>query len=198
MTNVAPRSSTGMLKVVVSGMVNCLASCAARFKSRFGSRFSSTLRSLCIGLGLGLTSFGVWADPDLPSFEQVRAQYRETNDLTRVSYLYRRCAALQLNVAALLAKKKQTKAANDYENVANHYMLMAEAVDQEVDKKLKLKSSKPMETVRLSVQFISEQYDKKMKDNMAKRGEFFAGDRVLEAELSECLVPATFAKKLGR
>lgn len=174
MSNVAPRSSTGMVNMV------------------------ATLRSLCIGLALGLASFGASADPDLPSFEQVRTQYRETNDLTRVSYLYRRCAALQLNVAALLVKKKQTKAATDYESVANHYMLMAEAVDQEVDKKLKLKSTKPMETVRLSVQFISEQYDKKMKDNMAKRGEFFAGDRVLEAELSECLVPATFAKKLGR
>ena len=107
MTNVAPRSSSGMLDVV------------------------ATLRSMCIGLALGLASFGASADPDLPSFEQVRTQYRETNDLTRVSYLYRRCAALQLNVAALLAKKKQTKAANDYENVANHYMLMAEAVDQE-------------------------------------------------------------------
>jgi hypothetical protein len=187
-----------MLNVVVSGMVNCLVSCAARLAARFSSRFTPTLRALFVCLGLGLSSFGAWADPDLPSFEQVRAQYRDTNDLTRVSYLYRRCAALQLNVAALLAKKKQTKAASDYENVANHYMLMAEAVDQEVDKKLKLKSTKPMETVRLSVQFISEQYDKKMKDNMAKRGEFFAGDRVLEAELSECLVPATFAKKLGR
>ncbi len=194
MSNVAPRSATGMLKVVVSGM----AAYAARFTARFMVTFTATLRALFIGFALGLSSFGAWADPDLPSFEQVRAQYRETNDLTRVSYLYRRCAALQLNVAALLAKKKQTKAASDYENVANHYMLMAEAVDQEVDKKLKLKSSKPMETVRLSVQFISEQYDQKMKDNMAKRGEFFAGDRVLEAELSECLVPATFAKKLGR
>ena len=186
MSNVAPRLATGMVNVEVSGM------------GTNAERFTATLRALCVGLGLGLASFGASADPDLPSFEQVRAQYRETNDLTRVSYLYRRCAALQLNVAALLAKKKQTKAANDYENVANHYMLMAEAVDQEVDKKLKLKSTKPMETVRLSVQFISEQYDKKMKDNMAKRGEFFAGDRVLEAELSECLVPATFAKKLGR
>jgi hypothetical protein len=194
MTHDVPRLTTGRVNVVVIGM----ATCAARFAARFRATFTSTLRSMCIGLALGLSSFGALADPDLPSFEQVRAQYRETNDLTRVSYLYRRCAALQLNVAALLAKKKQTKAANDYENVANHYMLMAEAVDQEVDKKLKLKSSKPMETVRLSVQFISEQYDKKMKDNMAKRGEFFAGDRVLEAELSECLVPATFAKKLGR
>ena len=194
MTKAAPRSLTSMLNVMVSGMLNG----AAKFTARFSSIFTATLRALCICLALGLSSFGALADPDLPSFEQVRAQYRETNDLTRVSYLYRRCAALQLNVAALLAKKKQTKAANDYENVANHYMLMAEAVDQEVDKKLKLKSSKPMETVRLSVQFISEQYDKKMKDNMAKRGEFFAGDRVLEAELSECLVPATFAKKLGR
>ena len=194
MTKAAPRSLTSMLNVMVSGMLNG----AAKFAARFSSIITATLRALCICLALGLASSGAWADPDLPSFEQVRAQYRETNDLTRVSYLYRRCAALQLNVAALLAKKKQTKAANDYENVANHYMLMAEAVDQEVDKKLKLKSSKPMETVRLSVQFISEQYDKKMKDNMAKRGEFFAGDRVLEAELSECLVPATFAKKLAR
>lgn len=194
MTKAAPRSLTSMLNVMVSGMFNGV----ARFAARFSSIFTATLRALCIGLALGLASSGAWADPDLPSFEQVRAQYRETNDLTRVSYLYRRCAALQLNVAALLAKKKQTKAASDYENVANHYMLMAEAVDQEVDRKLKLKSSKPMETVRLSVQFISEQYDQKMKDNMAKRGEFFAGDRVLEAELAECLVPATFAKKLGR
>jgi hypothetical protein len=160
--------------------------------------FAATSRALCVGLLLGLTSFGAWADPDLPSFEQVRTQYRETNDLTRVSYLYRRCAALQLNVAALLVKKKQTRAATDYESVANHYMLMAEAVDQEVDKKLKLKSSKPMETVRLSVQFISEQYDKKMRDNRAKRGEYFAGDRELEAELADCLVPEAFAKKLGR
>ena len=129
-------------------------------------------------------------------FAQVRQQYRATNDLTRVSHLYRRCAALQLNVAALLTKKKQRKAATDYENLANHYMLLSEAMDIEIDKKRGVKSVQPMQAVSLSVQGLAELYDQRMKDNRAKRGEAFAGDDVLQAELAECLKPDAFVKSL--
>lgn len=133
---------------------------------------------------------------DMLPFEQVRQQYRATNDLTRVSHLYRRCAALQLNVAALLVKKRQRKAATDYENLANHYMLLSEKVDIEIDKKRGVKTVKGMETVSLSVKGLAELYEQRMKDNRAKRGEAIAGDAVLEAELAECLKPDEFMKSL--
>lgn len=134
---------------------------------------------------------------DMLPFEQVRQQYRVAHDLTRVSHLYRRCAALQLNVAALLVKQKQRKAATDYENLANHYMLLSEKVDIEIDKKRGVKTVKGMETVSLSVKGLAELYDQRMKDNRAKRGEAFAGDVVLEAELAECLKPDVFVKSLS-
>ena len=138
------------------------------------------------------------ASQDLPSFDQVRQQYKESNDLTRVSYLYRRCAALQLNVAALLVRKKQIKASKDYENLANHYMLLSESIDIQVDQQRGVKPNKTMETVELAVKYISEQYEQRMKTNQAKRGEYFAGDVVLEAELAECLKPEAFAKRLQK
>lgn len=146
--------------------------------------------SLCVATSMAQAN-------DMLPFDQVRQQYRTTNDLTRVSHLYRRCAALQLNVAALLVKKKQRKAATDYENLANHYMMLSEATDIEIDKKRGVKTVKPMETISLSVKGLTELYEQRMKDNRAKRGEAFAGDSVLEAELAECLKPDAFVKSLA-
>jgi hypothetical protein len=147
---------------------------------------------------LALMSVSALAAEELASFDQVRQQYKDTHDLTRVSYLYRRCAALQLNVAALLLRKKQAKASLDYENLAKHYMLLAESVDIEVDQKRGVKPSKTMDTINLSVKYISEQYDQRMKTNHAKRGEYFSGDAMLEGELAECLKPDVFSKRLQK
>jgi len=72
---------------------------------------------------------------DMLPFDTVRQQFRTTQDLTRVSHLYRRCAALHLNVAALLLKKKRGVAAKDYEHLANHFMMLSERLDIEIDKK---------------------------------------------------------------
>lgn len=138
------------------------------------------------------------AQEQMPSFEQVRKRYDQTSDLTRVSYLYRRCAALQLNVAAILLRNKKVAESQNYENLATHYMLLSEEVDRETDKRRNVKSGKAMESVELSVKYISEQYDSRMRANHAKRGEYFAGDVVLEAELAECLKPESFAKRLHR
>lgn len=139
-----------------------------------------------------------YAQDPLPTFDQVRSQYAQSKDLTRVSFLYRRCAALQLNVAALLVRKKQTKAASDYEALAQHYMLMSEVVDREIDLYQRNKISKPGETVNLAVKHLSEIYAQRMRDNKSKRGEYFADDVVLEKEMDECLKPDVLAKSLGR
>ena len=95
------------------------------------------------------------AQEPLPTFDQVRSQYFTSKDLTRVSYLYRRCAALQLNAAALLVRKKQNKAASDYENLAQHYMLMSEVVDREIDLYQKTKTYKASETVNLAARLLA-------------------------------------------
>jgi hypothetical protein len=138
------------------------------------------------------------AQEQLPTFDQVRSQYAKSKDLTRVSFLYRRCAALQLNVAALLVRQKQAKAASDYETLAQHYMLMSEVVDREIDLYQRTKSNKPSETVNLAVKHLSEVYAQRMKENKIKRGEYFAEDVALEKEMDECLKPEALAKSLGR
>lgn len=138
------------------------------------------------------------AQERLPTFDQVRSQYFASKDLTRISYIYRRCAALQLNAAALLVRKKQPKAAADYENLAQHYMLMSEVVDKEIDLYQRTKTYKASETVNLAVKHLSEVYAQRMKENKAKRGEYFAADAELENEMAECLKPEALAKSLGR
>ena len=132
---------------------------------------------------------------ELSSFDEVRAQYQSYRDPTRLSYLYNRCAALQLNVSALLQRQGQKKGAQDFENLAQHYMVLSEANEREIDKKRGLKSKDTMKTVHRSVAHVSETYSARMKRNFAQRREYIVGDTQLESELSECNVPDVFTKK---
>ncbi|PUE61153.1 hypothetical protein B9Z36_04515 [Limnohabitans sp. Rim8] len=132
---------------------------------------------------------------ELATFDEVRKQYQTYGDGTRLSYLYNRCAALQLNVSALLLRKGQKKGAQDFESVAQHYMVLSEANEREIDKKRGMKSKDTMKTVNRAVANVSEVYSKRMKDNFAKRGDYLIGDVQLEAELAECNLPEAFKKK---
>lgn len=142
-----------------------------------------------------------WVSPllthaaELPAFDEVRTQYQAYKDPTRLSYLFNRCAALQLNVSALLERKGQKKGAKDFENLAQHYMVMSEANEREIDKKRGLKSKETMKTVNRNVANVSETYSKRMKSNFAKRGDYLIGDVQLESELTECNLPELFKKK---
>ena len=147
-------------------------------------------------LTMALTSQPLMAAEPWLSFDEVRGRYRETNDMGRVSYLYRRCAALQLNVAALLARRKQSDMAKKYESLANNYMILSERVDVQIDRKQGNKSSKTMETVSLAVKHMSATYSQRMNDNQLKRGSYFSGDQALEAELAECVDVDQFVKTL--
>jgi hypothetical protein len=132
---------------------------------------------------------------ELSTFDEVRAQYQSYKDPTRVSYLYNRCAALQLNVAALMQRKGQKQGAKDFESLAQHYMVLSEANERETDKKRGLKSKDTMKTVQRNVGNVSEAYSQRLKANFAKRGEYIVGDAQLESELAECNLPEVFKKK---
>ena len=132
---------------------------------------------------------------ELSTFDEVRAQYQSYKDPTRVSYLYNRCAALQLNVAALLHRKGQKQGAKDFESLAQHFMVLSEANEREIDKKRGLKSKDTMKTVQRNVANVSEVYSQRLKVNFAKRGEYIVGDAQLESELAECNLPEVFKKK---
>jgi hypothetical protein len=142
---------------------------------------------------LGFSPMGQAAG--LATFDEVRTQYQTYRDPTRLSYLYNRCAALQLNVSALLERKGQKQGAKDFENLAQHYMVLTEANERETDKKRGLKSKDTMKTVQRNVGNVSEVYSKRLKDNFAKRGEYIVGDAQLEAELAECNLPEVFKKR---
>jgi len=145
-----------------------------------------------LGLGLSWTAYAA----DLSSFDEERSKYHAYKDPTRASYLYNRCAALQLNVSALLARKGQAKGAKDFEALAQHYMVLSEANEREIDKKRGLKSKDTMKTVHRSVSNVAEIYTKRMNSNFAKRGEYIIGDAQLESELAECNLPEDFKKKI--
>jgi hypothetical protein len=115
-----------------------------------------------------------------------------------VSYLYNRCAALQLNVAALMTRMGQAQASKDFEALGQHYMVLSEANEREIDKKRGLKSKDTMKTVQRNVATVSEVYSKRMNANKLKNGEYFRGDAQVEDELQECMNPDTFVKKLGK
>ena len=132
---------------------------------------------------------------ELVTFDEVRGQYQSYKDPTRLSYLYNRCAALQLNVSALFARKGQGKSAQNSEALAHHYMVLSEANEREIDKKSGLKSKDTMKTVHRNVATLSETYSKLFKSNFAKRGDYILGDVQLEAELAECNSPEAFKKK---
>jgi hypothetical protein len=133
---------------------------------------------------------------ELATFDEVRAKYQSYKDPTRVSYLYNRCAALELNIAALMTRKGQAQGAKDFELLAQHYMVLSEANEREIDKKRGLKSKDVVQTVHRNVGVVSEVYSKRLKENFAKRGDYILGDTQLEAELKECNVPDVFKKRL--
>jgi hypothetical protein len=132
---------------------------------------------------------------ELTPFEQVRRQNQNYPDTSRVTYLFNRCAALQLNVAALLERKGQKQGAKDYENLAQHYMVLSEVNEREIDKKFGLKSKDTVKTINRNVSHLSELYTQRMNANAAKRGEYIMGDAQLESELKECSLPEEFKKK---
>lgn len=133
---------------------------------------------------------------ELATFDEVRAKYQSYKDPTRVSYLYNRCAALELNIAALMTRKGQAQVAKDFELLAQHYMVLSEANEREIDKKRGLKSKDVVQTVHRNVGVVSEVYSKRLKENFAKRGDYILGDTQLEAELKECNVPDVFKKRV--
>jgi len=142
---------------------------------------------------LGL--FTVAHAAELAPFDEVRKQYQSYKDPTRLSYLYNRCAALTLNVSALMARKNEKQGAKDFETLAQHYMVLSEANEREIDKKRGLKSKDTMKIVSRNVATVSEVYGKRMKKNYAQRHEYIIGDTQLEAELAECNLPEVFKKK---
>jgi len=133
---------------------------------------------------------------EFKSFDDIRAQYQSYRDPTRVSYLFNRCAALQLNVSAVLRRQGENKGAQDFENLAHHYMVLSEANEREIDKKRGVKSKDLMKTVSRNVSNVSEIYSKRLMENFKKRGEYIVGDAQLEAELVECNLPEVFKNKV--
>jgi hypothetical protein len=132
---------------------------------------------------------------DLATFDEIRRQYQAYRDPTRLSYLYNRCAALQLNVSAILQRQGEKQGARDFESLAQHYMVLSEANEREIDKKSGIKPKNPIQIVNRYVANVSEVYTLRMNDNMAKRGTYLKGDAQLEAELVECNLPEAFKKK---
>lgn len=132
---------------------------------------------------------------ELSSFEKVRNQYQAYRDPTRLSYLFNRCAGLQLNVSALLQRKGEKQGAIDFENLAQHYMVLSEANEREIDKSRGLKSKDTMKKVQRAVSTVSDAYSARMKRNFASNGDYFRGDAQLESELQECMNPDAFVKK---
>lgn len=133
---------------------------------------------------------------DLISFDQVRNEFKKNRDQTRISYLFSRCAALQLNVAALLQKGGANDSASTYQKAAEQYMMLAETVEDAVNKKRGVKDADPARNVSITVANIAELYSKQMNSNYAKRGDYIIGDIQLQKEIEDCSKQDKFLEKV--
>ena len=145
----------------------------------------STFRSIFAGYVLIAVAQSVFA-VELVNFEVIREQFKRTKDETRVTYLLNRCAALQLNVSALLLKGGDEKSSTKYQQSAVIYMQLARRIEEQTDKKRGTKNSDPVTNVKISVTNISELYSQKLSENYAKRGDYIVGDQQIEKEMTEC------------
>ena len=99
----------------------------------------STLRSIFAGYVLIAVAQSVFA-VELVNFEVIREQFKRTKDETRVTYLLNRCAALQLNVSALLLKGGDEKSSTKYQQSAVIYMQLAGRIEEQTDKNVELRT----------------------------------------------------------
>lgn len=133
---------------------------------------------------------------DLITFDAVRAEFKRSRDENRITYLLSRCAALQLNVAALLQKGGANDTATTYEKAAQQYMVLAESVEEAVLKKRGVKDADSARNISISVANIAELYSKQMNSNYAKRGDYIIGDIQLQKEIEDCSKQDKFLEKV--
>ena len=133
---------------------------------------------------------------ELISFDSVRIEFKKSRDENRITYLLSRCAALQINVAALLQKGGANDTASTYEKAAQQYMILAESVEEAVLKKRGVKDADPARNVSISVTNIAELYSKQMNSNYAKRGDYIIGDTQLQKEIEDCSKQDKFLEKI--
>ena len=133
---------------------------------------------------------------EIVSFEQIKEQFKRTKDETRITYLLNRCAALQLNVSALMLKSGNEEVSNKYRKSAQLYMQLAAAIDEGTDKKRGVKKSDPSKNVQISVTNMASLYSQKLNDNYAKSGDYIVGDKQIKNELEDCTDHEKFVQSI--
>jgi hypothetical protein len=133
---------------------------------------------------------------EIVSFEQIKEQFKRTKDETRITYLLNRCAALQLNVSALMLKSGKEEVSNQYRKSAQLYMQLAAAIDETTDKKRGVKKSDPSKNVQISVTNMASLYSQKLNDNYAKSGDYIVGDKQIKNELEDCTDHEKFVQSI--
>ena len=136
---------------------------------------------------------GVLAD-EIISFEGIRNQYKTSADETRISYLFLRCASLQLAVSALALKGGLDEVSEINRKSAVQYMSLAGAVDEETNKKRGVKNSSVSNNIENAVKSILNVYTDRMQANYAKSGDYITSDNQLKNEITKCIDAETLAR----
>lgn len=128
---------------------------------------------------------------ELKSFNQIKLDFKEDRDKSRLSYLFARCASLNLVNSALASRGGSKTTADKFQEAAVQYMEFSDLIEQEVDKSRRvIRSDKERaNSVNISVNEIVKIYQARMNSNYARSGNYIIEDVGLKSEIEKCQNP---------
>lgn len=144
-----------------------------------------------IFFALVLACAGLVNAQDIKSFNEIKREFKQDGDKSRLSYLFSRCASLNLVNAALSSRGGSEETSSRFQKAAVTYMQFSDLVESEVDRNRKVTRSdrERAKSIDISVTEIAKIYQARMNNNYAKTGNYIIEDEGLKDEIEKCRDP---------
>lgn len=128
---------------------------------------------------------------DIKSFNEIKREFKQDGDMSRISYIFSRCASLSLVNASLVSRGGDEKTSSQFQKSAVQYMELSDLVEQDIDKNRKVARSDKdrAKSIGISITEISNLYQARLNSNYARTGNYIIEDENIKEEIEKCRDP---------